>query len=308
MAGPNNGLPLVLIPGQGLSWESYQRSLPYLSKSFEVFAVDIRGHGKSGWTPGQYTFQSMSRDIAVFLEQIVKRPAIISGNSSGGLIALWLAASVPAKVLGIILEDAPVFSAEWPRLRDDCWVYRMFKHNTETIGSPNGRNLAAFFKGIEVPIEGRQKVIQFPNWIGGILSLVVRLYQFLKPGQPVDLPFLPAETRLIVKCLSVYDPDFTRAFVDGRACQGFDHAKALSKVKCPMLILHANWFSHPKYGLVGSMDNEDVARVLSLVPHCQYKRITSGHMIHFEQPAEYLREVEKFAAELGEAEQASEAG
>ncbi|MFC1910886.1 alpha/beta fold hydrolase [Chloroflexota bacterium] len=86
--GPQNGLPLVLIPGQGLSLDSYQRSILLITKHFQVFAVDIRGHGKSSWTPGQYNFNNMGKDIELFLKKVVKQPAIISGNSSGGLIAL----------------------------------------------------------------------------------------------------------------------------------------------------------------------------------------------------------------------------
>lgn len=233
LMGPNNGIPLVLIPGQGLSIESYQRVLVPLSREFEVFAVDVRGHGKSSWTPGNYTYSSMGRDFSALLQQVIKRPAIVSGNSSGGIIALWLAANVPDMVSGIILEDAPVFSSEWPRLRDGCWVFRIFKRNAETIGSPQGRNLAGFFKGMEVPIEGKQRVIQFPTLLTGSISLMVRLHQWFRPGKPVDLALLPGETRMMIKSLSEYDPDFVRAFVEGRACEGFSHAEALIQSKMP---------------------------------------------------------------------------
>jgi pimeloyl-ACP methyl ester carboxylesterase len=298
LEGPNNGIPLVLIPGQGLSKESYQRVLIPLAHEFQVFAVDVRGHGKSGWTTGNYTFPSISGDFKKLLEEVIPKPAIVSGNSSGGLIALWTAANVPQKVRGIILEDAPVFSAEWPRLRDDCWVYRIFKRNSETIGSPQGRNLADFFKGMEVPIEGKQKVIQFPTWLTGAMAIMVRTHQKLWPGKPVDLPLLPAETRMMIKSLSEYDPDFTRAFVDGRACAGFNHAEALMNTRCPILVLQANWFRHPEYGLVGSMDDYDLEKLRSLAPHAQYKRITSGHMIHFEKPTEYLEVVRSFADQI----------
>ena len=44
VVGPNNGPPLVLIPSQAAPWENYHGVLPSLSKKFEVFAVDIRGH------------------------------------------------------------------------------------------------------------------------------------------------------------------------------------------------------------------------------------------------------------------------
>lgn len=298
LKGPNNGLPLVLIPGQGLSLESYQRVLAPLSKEFQVFAVDVRGHGKSGWTTGNYNYAGMGGDFKALLQQVIKRPAIISGNSSGGIIALWLAANVPEMVSGIVLEDAPVFSSEWPRLRDDCWVYRIFKRNAETIGSPQGRNLAGFFKGMEVPIEGKQKVIQFPTWLTGIMAITVRLHQRIRPGKPVDIALLPGETRMMIKSLSEYDPDFTRAYVEGRACKGFSHAEALTRVKCPLLVLHANWFRHPEYGLVGSMDEKDIERLRLLAPQAQYERITSGHMIHFESPDEYRQTIINFAKQI----------
>ncbi len=294
VAGQDNGPPLVLIPGQGLLWESYRKSLPLLAEHFEAYAVDVRGHGKSSYTPGRYNFENMGGDIVALLEKVIKRKAFISGNSSGGLITLWVAANHPELVSGVILEDTPVFSAEWPRLRDDCWAYNTFKRITETIGTHGEKGLSDFFKTIEVPIEGKEKVIRFPSSIGSIIALIVRINQKLKPGKPVDIPFLPSEVRLIVKCLSDFDPEFSRAFVDGTACVGFDHEEALKKVECPILVLHANWFRSQEYSLVGSMDDEDVSRLRSLVSTCIYKRITSGHMIHFEEPEVYVRTVLDF--------------
>lgn len=295
VVGPKNGPPLVLIPGQGLSWESYQRVLAPLSKDFHVFAVDVRGHGQSGWTTGRYNFPAMGADLQKLLEEVVRRPALVSGNSSGGLIALWLAAYAPDRVRGILLEDTPVFSAEWPRLRDDCWVYRIFQRSAETIGSQQGRDLAGFFKGMEIPLEGKQKVIQFPTWLTGVMSALIRFHQWRYPGRPVDIALLPPLARMMIKSLSEYDPDFTRAFVEGRGCAGFSHAEALSRVKCPLLVLHANGFRHPEFGLVGAMDGQDLDRLKALAPHAQYQRIVSGHMIHFERPKQYTQTVRAFA-------------
>ena len=56
--GPKNGPAVVLVPGQSMPWESYQKVLPLLAPRFHVFALDVRGHGKSQHTPGQYTFSS----------------------------------------------------------------------------------------------------------------------------------------------------------------------------------------------------------------------------------------------------------
>ncbi|MCA9961573.1 MAG: hypothetical protein KC443_21185, partial [Anaerolineales bacterium] len=37
VVGPNNGQPLLLIPGQMESWQGYKCVLPELSKRFHVF-------------------------------------------------------------------------------------------------------------------------------------------------------------------------------------------------------------------------------------------------------------------------------
>jgi pimeloyl-ACP methyl ester carboxylesterase len=49
VVGPNNGQALVLIPPQMVNWESYEPVLRRLSKKFQVYAIDIRGHGLSDW-------------------------------------------------------------------------------------------------------------------------------------------------------------------------------------------------------------------------------------------------------------------
>lgn len=102
VTSPSADLPLVLIPGQAMSWGNYQLVLPKLSGHFEVYAVDLRGHGKSGWTPGAYTFNNLGRDITTFIDRIVGRPAIVSGHSSGGVLAVWLGAYAAKKVHAVI--------------------------------------------------------------------------------------------------------------------------------------------------------------------------------------------------------------
>jgi pimeloyl-ACP methyl ester carboxylesterase len=42
--GPDNGVSLLLIPGQMEFWQGYKLVMPDLAKSFHVYAVDVRGH------------------------------------------------------------------------------------------------------------------------------------------------------------------------------------------------------------------------------------------------------------------------
>lgn len=295
VAGPDNGPAMVLIPAQMGIWESYKHVMIPLSRSFHIYVVDIRGHGKSSWTPGDYSWKSIGSDMKAFLKSVVKKPAFVAGNSSGGIIALWCAANVPENVIGVIIEDAPVFSAEMPRFKEqDRFVYNGLKHLVDKIGDLDNRDLANYFQGMEMPVsENRTKKV--PDWFIRFLSRQIRIYERQHPGMPIEVGF-PDTLRLLLKSLSMFDPDFSRAFVDGRFYEGIEHAEALQRVRCPMLVLHANWQRHPEYGLVGAMDDQDAKRILELVPHAQYVRIPANHVIHAFKPKEYIAAVEAFAS------------
>jgi pimeloyl-ACP methyl ester carboxylesterase len=43
---------LLLVPPQASSWWSYEPAMTLLADDFEVFAVDLRGQGRSTRTPG----------------------------------------------------------------------------------------------------------------------------------------------------------------------------------------------------------------------------------------------------------------
>jgi pimeloyl-ACP methyl ester carboxylesterase len=296
VVGPNNGAPLVLVPGQGADWRTYKKVLAPLSESYHVFALDVRGHGKSDWTTGEYTFTSIGRDMTAFLESVADEPAIISGNSSGGLIALWLAANRPDLVKAIILEDPPLFSAEWPRIREDSYVYRVLQVTVEMSKELNGSRsisgLARVFMKISRPLpDGRIRTI--PRSAAYMISFLVRASQRLR-----GRPSLPGRLGMLVSILVDFDPDFSQAWVDGRIYEGLEHSDALKRAVCPMILLHANWVRHPDYGLVGAMDDEDAAFARELASEMLFKRIDSEHVIHSHNPDQFVSIVEEFIASL----------
>ena len=55
----------------------------------------------------------MGNDLVRFLDLVIGRPAIVSGLSSGGVLAAWLSAyAKPGQVLGALYEDPPLFASE----------------------------------------------------------------------------------------------------------------------------------------------------------------------------------------------------
>jgi len=110
--GPDNGEALLLIHGQTGSWEDYCRVLPELSKNWHVFAVDCYGHGKSSHNEAKYYLKENGDDLIWFVNEIIKEYTVVSGHSSGGLLASYVAAYGGELATGAVLEDPPVFSTE----------------------------------------------------------------------------------------------------------------------------------------------------------------------------------------------------
>lgn len=288
--GPDNGKPLILIPGQAGTWRSYEKVLGALSEGFKVYAVDVRGHGGSTWTTGEYTFNNIGEDFSSFIEEVVQRPAIVSGNSSGGLIALWLAANRPELVSGIVLEDAPLFSADWPRIKSE-FVYEVLDKTATYLGHEGGPDYEGFFRSIQRPTENG-KVKELPGWLVGAMIWLIKRYE--KPGEPLDIPWLPKRMRQLISTISTFDPDFSRSWVDGRIYEGLNHEEALSRVKCPVLIIHADWYRSEK-GLVGAMDDDDAKHALELVPDAEYVRVKASHVTHSAEPIRFVDLIKGFA-------------
>lgn len=92
VAGDAEAPALLLIPGQGESWWGYEEAMGLLADRHQVFAVDLRGQGRSTWTPGRYSLDLFGGDLVRFIDRVIGRPVVACGLSSGGVIAAWLSA------------------------------------------------------------------------------------------------------------------------------------------------------------------------------------------------------------------------
>jgi len=292
--GPDNGLPLLLIPGQIEFWQGYKLVMPDLAKFFHLYVVDVRGHGKSSYTPGNYSYNVVGNDLSVFLDEVIGEPSVVSGLSSGGVLAIWLGANKPESVLAAIAEDPPIFSSIWPRIQDEKFMTRNFKLAVDILGEPGERDVEGYLSEVGAPVEGKPEILKIPSFIIKGMFFLARINQVVRPSYPYDVPFLPYNIRAGYKFLSEYDTDFSRATIDGDLSKDFSPEETLRKVKCPMLLMRADAYRHEAWGLIGAIDDQDLERIVSLVDNLKTVQVKGGHEIHLVQPQRYVDEVTKF--------------
>ena len=286
--------PLLLLHAQLLDWLSYHRVMIPLSEKYHVFAVDYPGHGMTG-CPDDYEMSAkqIGTSLAQFIEEVIGRPVIVSGNSSGGLLAVWLSANRPDLIEAAILEDPPLFSSEYPSIRKTI-AYRTFAISDKAVREDNEgdylifwiKNSAEFFKNNAFP--GARILIR-------VLIFLSRMLHWQKT---VEIPFVSPLIREMVRGMDLYDPHFGKAFYDGTWNAGFSHAEALQKITCPVLLIQADTSFLPDGTLNGAMSQENAEFALSRLPDGRLIHLPARHVVHLETPDAYLREVETFLNDI----------
>ncbi|XP_010063750.2 pheophytinase, chloroplastic [Eucalyptus grandis] len=97
--------PLLLVHGFGASIPHWRRNISTLAQNYTVYAIDLLGFGASDKPAGfRYTMETWAQLILDFLEDVIKRPTVLVGNSVGSL-ACVIAASESRKnlVRGLVL-------------------------------------------------------------------------------------------------------------------------------------------------------------------------------------------------------------
>jgi len=100
------GPPLVLLHGAGDNALDWRWVMPDLAANQRVYAPDLPGSPDSARPAVDYSSAFFERFVAAFVDALDIRRATFVGNSLGGLIALRLALSEPARVTALVLVDS----------------------------------------------------------------------------------------------------------------------------------------------------------------------------------------------------------
>ena len=98
--------PALLLHSLAAHSHWWDWSAPLLAERFSVAALDLRGHGESGWTePPAYRAADYASDIVAVLDLLGWRSPLVIGHSLGGHVGAHLAARYPDRVGALVIAD-----------------------------------------------------------------------------------------------------------------------------------------------------------------------------------------------------------
>lgn len=262
--GPKRSCPLILLHGLARNWRDFLPLISGLSQGWHIYALDMRGHGKSGRVPGGYQSKSYAADITKFLLEAVGQPAVLFGHSMGGMTAMHVATQQPEQVRAVILGDNLLSKSAISH-----GIYPALFAGLHKLALQGGsiHDIADGLAGILIPVPG----LDHPVAIGDL------------PGN--DKPYLLKWA----ECIRQIDPETLAMTLDGTTLADFDGEALLQAICCPTLILQAN----PDLG--GMMSHAEVERAMRLLARPKLVSFPLlGHALHLQQAQPVLKAVTTF--------------
>lgn len=262
--GPPSGPPLVLLHGVTRCWQDFLTVIPTLAYRWRIYALDFRGHGRSGRGNGQYRVLDYTRDVVHFLREHLEEPAVVFGHSLGGLVAAAVAAEAPERVRAAVLEDPP------------------FRTMGKTIGQTYYREMFRAFR--ELAGSG----LNIDELVNGLAEIAIQPPRSTDRVRLADIRD-PASLRFSAMGLSRMDPEVLTPVIEGEWLVGYDLENILANIVCPTLLLQGN------FNLGGALSDNDAELAASWIRRCTFIRIREvGHLIHSLHTEATLRFVTSF--------------
>lgn len=96
------GQPLVLLHTIRTQLDYFEKLVPELSGQYQVYALDLPGHGQSSLPPVDYTEEFLRQTVKEFMTRLDLKDATLVGESIGGVLALTVAAELPDRVKRVV--------------------------------------------------------------------------------------------------------------------------------------------------------------------------------------------------------------
>lgn len=101
--GPDDGPLIACIHGLGGSALNWDLIAPHLTGRCRLVALDLPGHGLTEAGRRSASVHANQHVIHRFLTEVTGSPAVLMGNSMGGLLSVVQATSAPSTAAGVVL-------------------------------------------------------------------------------------------------------------------------------------------------------------------------------------------------------------
>ncbi|TKG95513.1 alpha/beta fold hydrolase [Puteibacter caeruleilacunae] len=245
--------------GSSDNWMSIGRQL---SKTHQVYLLDLRNHGRS-FHEAEHSYETMVADLAWFFQEEELDQAILIGHSMGGKVVMKFAADYPEYVRSIVVVDiAP------KNYMDDSLESGQYGFHRHLIRTMLGIDLsdATSLKDVDEKLSAK-----IPD---------VKLRQFLLKNITRN-----SERRYVwrinLKALDQWLDEIV---------SGVDYAMFADRM--PILNYRALFL---RGGNSPYIQEEDEDRIKAIYPEAQIITINdAGHWLHAEQPMQLIDNIKSF--------------
>ncbi len=96
---------LVLVHGWSCDRGYWKHQLEAFADRYQVVAVDLAGHGKSGIGRHEWTMPAFGEDVVAVADQLALGQMVLIGHSMGGDVIVEAARRLPGRVVGLVWVD-----------------------------------------------------------------------------------------------------------------------------------------------------------------------------------------------------------
>lgn len=101
---------LVMLNSLGSDHAVWEPVMRGLARHFRVIRLDARGHGASDAPAGDYTLERLGRDVLAVADAAGAQRFHLLGLSLGGMTAMWIAGTHPARIDRLVLTNTSATS------------------------------------------------------------------------------------------------------------------------------------------------------------------------------------------------------
>jgi 3-oxoadipate enol-lactonase len=149
------GEALILIHGLGTNADSWRFQMEALSTNYRVIALDLRGHGQSGYRADEpLSMRTLAADVMALIKNLGVEQAHFCGTSMGGMIALEIFVRFGLRVKSLILADTTAFFPP-PQARQE-----LLGHFDNLDMAEWGKVMACRVLRRQAPEELRREIVQ----------------------------------------------------------------------------------------------------------------------------------------------------